>query len=100
MIPNEIREKLQDIVNGARFERAADRCATVRNLLVESFGTGSTIKAQFESRAIVKEEQARFLKSWAGEVNHRLGTLPTGIAYLTKGGESKVYLAADGLNVI
>jgi len=100
MIPNEIREKLQDIVYGARFERAADRCATVRNLLVESFGTGSTIKAEFESRAVVKEEQARFLKSWAKEENQWLDALPAGSAYLTKGGESRVYLASDGLNVI
>jgi hypothetical protein len=61
MIPNEIREKIRDIVHGTRFTGTKDRRATVRNLLVESFGTGSTIKAGFESRAIVKEKQASFL---------------------------------------
>ncbi len=100
MIPNEIRKKLQNIIDGARFERATDSCATVRNLLIEGFGTGSTVKEAFESRAIVKEEQAHFLKSWATKTNQLLSALPAGSAYLTKGGESKVYLAADQLNVI
>jgi hypothetical protein len=65
MISHEIRDKLQNIVNGTRFEGPADHCATVRNLLVEGFGTGSTVKREFESRAIVKEKQASFLKKWA-----------------------------------
>lgn len=69
MIPNEIREKLQNIINGTCFKGATDYCATVRNLLIESFGTGPTIKAEFESKAIVKEKQAGFLKSWARETD-------------------------------
>jgi hypothetical protein len=100
MIPDEIRAKLQDIVNGTRFTGATDHFATIRNLLVEGFGTGATIKAEFESMAIIKEKQADFLKSWAKGTDLWLDTLPTGSAYLTKGGESKVYLAPDGLNVI
>lgn len=100
MIPNEIREKLQDIVRGARLQGAADRCSTIRNFLVESFGTDSTVKREFESRAVVKEKQVGFLKSWAKETGLLMYTLPTGSAYLTRGGESEVYLTADGLNVI
>jgi hypothetical protein len=100
MISNEIREKLQDIVRGTRLQRSADRCSAVRNLLVESFGTGSTVKSEFESRAIVKKEQADFLRSWAEETGLWLSSLPPDSAYLTRGGESKVYLAADRLNVI
>jgi Serine/Threonine/Tyrosine Kinase found in polyvalent proteins len=100
MISNEIREKLQNIVNGTRFEGPDDRCATVRNLLVEGFGTGSTVKSEFESRAIIKEKQASFLKAWAEGTGIWLDGLPTGSEYLTKGGESKVYLAPDRLNVI
>lgn len=65
MISHEIRNKLQNIVNGTRFERPADNCTTVRNLLIEGFGTGTTVKSEFESRAIVKEKQAGFLKAWA-----------------------------------
>lgn len=100
MISHEIRNKLQNIVNGARFEGPADNCATVRNLLIESFGTGSTVKSEFESRAIVKEKQANFLRAWGEEMGIWLENLPIGSEYLTKGGESKIYLASDRLNVI
>jgi Serine/Threonine/Tyrosine Kinase found in polyvalent proteins len=100
MISHETRNKLQNIVNGARLEGPADNCATVRNLLIESFGTGSTVKSEFESRAIVKEKQANFLRAWAEETGIWLENLPIGSQYLTKGGESKIYLAPDRLNVI
>ena len=69
MISNEIREKLQNIVNGTRFEAPTDNCATVRNFLIEGFETGSTVKSEFESRAIVKEKQAGFLNAWAKETD-------------------------------
>ena len=84
MITNEIRERLQNIINGTRFEGPADNCATVRNLLVESFGTDSTVKSEFESRAIVKEKQASFLKAWAEEAGIWLEDLPIGSQYLTR----------------
>jgi hypothetical protein len=100
MISNETREELQNIVNGTRIAGPADNCATVRNLLVEGFGTGSTVKSEFESRAIVKEKQTSFLKAWAKEAGIWLEDLPIGSQYLTKGGESKIYLAPDRLNVI
>jgi hypothetical protein len=100
MILDEIREKLQDIVRGARLQGTADRCSTIRNILVESFGAGSTVKSEFESRAILKEKQAGFLKSQSKELNLSLESLPRGSEYLTRGGESKVFLAADGLHVI
>jgi hypothetical protein len=100
MILDEIREKLQNIVRGARLQGTADRCSTIRNILVESFGAGSTVKSEFESRAILKEKQASFLKSQSKELNLWLESLPEGSEYLTRGGESKVFLAADGLNVI
>ena len=95
MISHEIRNKLQNIVNGTRFEGPADNCATVRNLLIESFETDSTVKSEFESRAIVKEKQANFLIAWAEEMGICLDNLPIGSEYLTKGGESKIYLAPD-----
>ena len=100
MISNEIRGKFQDIVRGTRLQGPADRCSTIRNLLVESFGTGATVKSEFESRTIVKKEQTDVLRSWASETGVWLSALPQGSAYLTRGGESKVYLTIDGLNVI
>lgn len=100
MIADEIREKLQNIVRGARLEGAADRCSTIRDFLIKGFGADPTVKSEFESRAIVKEKQASFLKSYAKEKGLWLDSLQTGNDYLTSGGESKIYLAANKLNVI
>lgn len=100
MISNEIRTKLQNIIRGARSEGTADRCSTIRNLLIEGFGTGPTVKREFESRAIVKEEQAQFLTSYAQKSGLWLNSLPAEAQYLTHGGESRIYLAADKLNVL
>jgi len=100
MISNEIRGKLQNIVGGTRLEGAADRCSTVRNLLVEGFGASPTVKGEFESRSIVKEKQVEFLKTCAKNLGRWLESLTPGTEYLTRGGESKVYLAANGLNVL
>jgi hypothetical protein len=63
MISDEIREKLQNIVRGTRLEGAADRCTTIRNLLVEGFGASPTVKGEFESRSIIKEKQVEFIKA-------------------------------------
>jgi len=100
MIADEIRKKLQNIVRGALLEGQEDHCTTIRNLLSESFETGPTVKREFESRSIIKEKQAGFLKSHAERANLWLPSLPMGSQYLTKGGEAKIYLAADSRNVI
>jgi len=100
MISNEVRKKLQNIIRGARLQGAEDRCSTVRDILVESFGTSSTLKGEFESRSIIKERQVEFLKHYAQKSGLWLESLPPGTEYLTRGGESKVYLASDRLNVI
>lgn len=100
MIGNEIRTKLQNIISGALIEEQQDHCTTIRNLLCESFETGPTIKGEFESRSIIKEKQKSFLKTYSERNGIWLTSLPDGCHYLTKGGESKVYLAADNRNVI
>ncbi len=100
MIADEIREKLQNIVKGARLEGAADRCSAVRDFLIEGFGTDPTVKGEFESRAIIKKKQADFLISYAEETGLLLNFMPPGSEYLTRGGESMIYLAADRLNII
>jgi hypothetical protein len=100
MISNEIREQLQDIVRGACLQGTADRCSTVRNLLIEGFGADPTVKSQFESRAVVKEKQNTFLKSYAERSGMQLASFPPKTQYLTRGGESKVFLDEDRLNVI
>ena len=55
MASNELRGKLQNIINGTCLTGETNYCTTIRNLLIESYGTGSTIKAKFESKSIVKK---------------------------------------------
>ena len=100
MIADETRKKLQDIVRGALIEGQGDYCKTIRNLLIESFGASPTAKSEFQSRAILKEKQARFLRSFAEKSNLWLATLPKGSEYIARGGEAQVYLAPNALNVI
>ncbi|AEW00906.1 hypothetical protein Niako_4650 [Niastella koreensis GR20-10] len=100
MISDEIRQKLQNIVRGDVLEGQKDHCTAIRNLLCQSFGSNPTIKKEFESRSIVKEEQARFIKAYAEDKRLWMQSLPAGSQYLTEGGESKIYLAPDQLHVI
>jgi hypothetical protein len=100
MIADEIRQKLQNIVGGDVLEGQEDHCTAIRNLLCQSFGSDPTVKKEFESRSIVKEEQARFLKIYAEDKGLWMQSLPEGCQYLTHGGESVIDLAPDKLHVI
>ncbi|GAA4320267.1 hypothetical protein [Compostibacter hankyongensis] len=100
MTGDESQKKLQDIVRGAFLEGEGDHCTTVRNLLCQSFGSDTTVKSEFESKAILKEKQAGFLKAYADKTGHWLPSLPSGSQYLTRGGEAEVYLAKDRRHVI
>ncbi len=53
-----------------------------------------------ESRSIINEKQVQFLTIYARESGLWLQSFMPLTAYLTRGGESKVYLAEDRLNVI
>jgi hypothetical protein len=81
MLSDEIRSKLQDIVRGTRFHGPADRCSTVRNLLVEGFGASPTVKGEFKSRSIIKEKQVEFLKTCAKALDLWLESLTPGTAF-------------------
>lgn len=59
---NDTRSKLKNIITGVVIEGAADHCTAIRNLLCGSFSTSTTVKTDFESKAISKEEQAEYLK--------------------------------------
>jgi hypothetical protein len=100
MIADEIRKELQDIVRGERQEGPVDACSAIRNVLCESFGADPTVKSEFENRAILKEKQATFLKSYPKRQNIWYDSLPIASRYLTEGGESKVYLAEDKRHVL
>jgi len=76
MISDEIRQKLQHIIRGDVLKGQEDHCTAIRNLLSKSFGSNPTVKREFESRSIVKEEQARFLKTYAQDKGLWMQSLP------------------------
>jgi len=100
MIADAIRAQLQNIVRGEGVEGRKDTCSTVRSHLIASFGADPTLKSEFESRSIIKEKQAEFLIAYAEKTGLLLPSLPPESEYLTRGGESQIYLAPDWLNVI
>jgi hypothetical protein len=99
MMDDGIKTKLQDIINGTCQKGGTDSCATTRNYLIESFGTGPTVKREFESKSIIKKEESLLIRSYAKKMGLLLDSLPQGIEFFAKGGESNVYLNRDGRNV-
>jgi hypothetical protein len=71
--------KLKNIIAGAVIKGAADSCRAIRNFLCTSFSTSTTAKTDFESKAISKEEQAKFLKQYAR--NRSRNAIPTNNYY-------------------
>jgi hypothetical protein len=100
MLSDDVRQKLQHIVRGTVIETAQDHCTTIRNFLCSGYSTSTAVKTNFESQLIIKEEQAERLKQFATINNLWLLSLPQDSQYLTRGGESKVYLDSDNRHVI
>ena len=100
MFSDEIRSKLENIVNGIVIAEQDDSCATIRNILCTSFSTSTTVKKDFESKSIAKEKQVEYLKQLANKHNWWVQNLPASDKFLAEGGEAKVYLNSDNKSVI
>lgn len=100
MISDDTRKKIENIIRGIVIEGESDTCTSVRNHLCGGFGTSTTVKEDFEGRSLIKEEQAGFLRSYARAHGLDSPRLPGEDRYLTRGGESKVYLDYDNRSVI
>ncbi len=100
MLQDDTRSKIKNITAGVIIEGSQDNCTAVRNLLCASFPTSTTVKKDFEGKAIVKEKQAGLLEKFSSEKNLWITDLPGEDRYLTRGGEARVYLHADNKNVI
>ena len=100
MFNDDTRQKLKNIVSGIIIEGQTDRCTAARNILCTSFRTSTTVKKDFESQSIIKEEQVGFLKSYCTENNLWVHNVPGDDRFLTRGGEAKVYLDSDHRSVI
>jgi hypothetical protein len=100
MLSDEIRQQLQYIIRGTVIESQGDHCRAIRNHLCAGFGTGRTVKKDFEGQSIIKEKQAVELRKYAQEHHCWITELSPGWQYLTHGGEAQVYLDAEQKNVI
>ena len=81
MFTDEVCRKLENIIQGTVIEEQADHCTAIRNYLCSSFRTTSTVKKDFESKAVSKEEQKGFLEQLATQHNYWVTHLPPGEKY-------------------
>ncbi len=100
MLPDDTRRKIENITKGIILEGVLDNCTSVRNHLSSSFETSTTVKTNFESKSIIKKEQATVLEKYCDQHNLWVKDLPGEDRYLTRGGEARVYLDTDGKTVV
>lgn len=100
MLPDDTRKRIENITTGAIVEGIQDTCTTIRNLLSASFATSTTVKTDFESKSVIKEEQAQLLEHHSTKDNLWVTYIIGEDRFLTRGGEARVYLDKDGKNVI
>lgn len=100
MTNNDSRSKLENIVRGKIIEGEKDHCTAARNFLCRSFSTSTTVKKDFESKAVDKKEQAQALKLFARQNNLWLNDGPNPDNFLAKGGEASVYFEKESKSVI
>ncbi len=98
MYNDETKRKLENIIRGSLIEGITDHCAAVRNFLCASFSTSTTVKRDFESKLLIKKEQESGLRDYATQNQLWFTHLPA--QYLTRGGESQVYLDIDSKHVV
>jgi hypothetical protein len=78
MLRHDTQNKIKNITAGTVLTGQQDTCTTIRNLLCTSFATSTTVKKDFEGKAIIKEKQIRFIepyttqhKLWIADFNYR-----------------------------
>ncbi|MDQ6608572.1 MAG: hypothetical protein M3Y85_01995 [Bacteroidota bacterium] len=100
MLGDDTQRKIKNITSGVVLTGEQDTCTTVRNFLCTSFATSTTVKEDFEGKAIIKEEQALYLETHIQKHKLWIADLPGEDRFLTRGGEARVYLDTDNRNVI
>src|SRR5882757_580487 len=98
MYNDETTRKIESIIRGSIIDGTPDHCTAVRNFLCTSFSTSTTVKKEFESKLLSKKEQESSLRKYATDNRFWVTQLPE--EYLTRGGESQVYLDIDSKHVI
>ena len=97
MLTQDVRDKIKNITSGAVINGQPGHCTAIRNLLCSRYPPDRTVKTNFEGKSVTKEEQSALIASYCDE--HNLWMQPPG-DYLTRGGEARVYLDPDAMDVI
>jgi hypothetical protein len=97
MYNDETKRKLENIIRGSLIDGITDNCTAIRNFLSSGFSTSTTVKRNFESNLIIKKKQDSDLRNYA--TTHHLWVSHLPEQYLTRGGESMVYLDAGSTHV-
>ena len=63
MFNDDTQAKLTHIIQGSRIPGQTDHCTAIRNHLCSSFATSTTVKANFESNALIKKEQELIIRN-------------------------------------
>ncbi len=100
MFTDDTRKKIENITRGIIIEGEHDYCTTLRNILCRSYPTSTTVKENFESKSIVKEEQAQIILDFCKQNNLWVSEAPQSDCYLAQGGEARVYFLETDISVI
>jgi hypothetical protein len=100
MLNDDTKNKIQNIICGTHINWQADTCTTTRNFLCSSFSPSTTVKKDFDNRALIKEEQAAALIHYINEKQLWVNRPPEVERLLTVGGEAEVYMNTDERHVI
>jgi hypothetical protein len=98
MYNDDTKKKIENIIYGSLIDGCRDHCTAIRNFLCASYSTSSTVKRNFESNALIKKEQELVLRKYA--TTHQLWVTELPKHYLTRGGESQVYLDNNNTHVV
>lgn len=99
MLPDDTRQRIENIIAGNVIQGQQDHCTTIRNLLCTGFTASRALKKDFESKQRVKEEQANFLVQYAKQ-HHLLISNPHPGTQIAQGGEARVYFSEDKQSVL
>lgn len=100
MLRDDTKSKIRNITSGTVLTGQHDNCTAIRNVLCTSFATSTTVKDDFEGKAIIKEEQVRFIEPYITQHNLWVADLPGEDRFLTRGGEARVYLDPDNKTLL
>jgi hypothetical protein len=86
MLNDDTKNKIEDIISGTDIHWQTDHCTATRNYLCRSFSASTTVKKDFDSRLLIKEEQAEALVKYIDQNDLWVSRPPHADQLLTIGG--------------